>query len=82
MVPPLTAKGIDLTLGDMYELTDAFFIGGTKSGALLGEALVLKNADLKEEFQVSGQTEGGRCSQRGRVLGIQFEVLFGDGTVF
>ena len=77
----LTAEGIDLTLGDMYELTDAFFIGGTKSGALLGEALVLKNADLKQEFRYLVKQRGALLA-KGRVLGIQFEALFGDGLYF
>ena len=77
----LTAKGTDLTLKDMYELTDAFFIGATKTGALLGEALVLKNADLKEEFRYMIKQKGALLA-KGRILGIQFEALFRDGLYF
>jgi len=77
----LTAKGTDLTLKDIYELTDAFFIGATKTGALLGEALVLKNADLKEEFRYLIKQKGALLA-KGRILGIQFEALFRDGLYF
>lgn len=77
----LTAEGADLTLKDIYELTDAFFIGATKTGALLGEALVLKNADLKEEFRYLIKQRGALLA-KGRILGIQFEALFRDGLYF
>ncbi len=77
----LTAQGADLTLKDMYELTDAFFIGATKTGALLGEALVLKNADLKKEFRYMIKQRGGLLA-KGRILGIQFEALFRDKLYF
>lgn len=77
----LMAEGSDLTLKDMYDLTDAFFIGATKNGALLGEALVLKHADLKEEFRYLIKQRGGLLA-KGRILGIQFEVLFKEGLYF
>jgi len=77
----LTKAGTELTLKDMYELTDAFFIGATKTGALLGEALVLKNADLKEEFRYMIKQKGALLA-KGRILGIQFEALFRDGLYF
>ncbi|MCP3944732.1 MAG: threonine aldolase [Desulfobacteraceae bacterium] len=77
----LMAKDSDVTLKDMYMLTDAFFIGGTKIGALLGEALVLRNADLKEEYRYLIKQRGGLLA-KGRVLGIQFEELFKTNLYF
>lgn len=77
----LTAEGSDLTLEVMYDLTDAFFIGATKTGALLGEALVLKHADLKQEFRYLIKQRGGLLA-KGRILGIQFEALFKEGLYF
>lgn len=77
----LVVKDSDVTLGDMYTLTDAFFIGGTKMGALLGEAIVLGNVDLKEEYRYLIKQKGGLLA-KGRVLGIQFEELFKDNLYF
>ena len=77
----LVAKNSDVTLRDMYTLTDAFFIGGTKMGALLGEALVLRNMDLKEDYRYLIKQRGGLLA-KGRVLGIQFEELFRDNLYF
>lgn len=77
----LIVESTGLTLRDMYELTDAFFIGGTKTGALLGEALVLRNIGLKEEFRYLIKQRGGLLA-KGRVLGIQFETLFTDDLYF
>ncbi|WDP88445.1 MAG: threonine aldolase [Desulfobacter sp.] len=77
----LTADGAGLTLKDIYAFTDAFFIGGTKNGALLGEALVLKRADLKEEFRYLIKQRGALLA-KGRILGIQFEALFKDNLYF
>jgi threonine aldolase len=71
----LTAKSADLTLEQLNRLTDAFYIGGTKNGALLGEALVLRNADLKPNFRFHIKQKGGLLS-KGRILGIQFLELF------
>ena len=73
----LATEEAGLTLHAMYEFTDAFFIGGTKGGALLGEALILKNADLKEEIRYLIKQRGALLS-KGRILGIQFETLFED----
>jgi threonine aldolase len=77
----LMAQGSEVTLGDMFALTDAFFIGGTKNGALLGEALVLRNHDLKQEYRYLIKQRGGLLA-KGRVLGIQFEALFEDNLYF
>ena len=77
----LTCQGADLTLADMYQLTDAFFIGATKVGALLGEALVINRCDVKDEFRYLLKQRGGLLA-KGRVLGIQFETLFRDQLYF
>ncbi|MDR3264869.1 MAG: low specificity L-threonine aldolase [Synergistaceae bacterium] len=77
----LTAKGGDVTLADMRRLTDAFYIGGTKNGALLGEALVIVNDALKEDFRYHIKQKGGLMA-KGRILGIQFEELFRDDLFF
>jgi threonine aldolase len=65
----------NLTLADMYTLTDAFFIGGTKNGALLGEILVIQNDALKSGIRHIIKQRGALLA-KGRILGIQFEKLF------
>jgi threonine aldolase len=75
----LVASGV--TLSDMRRLTDAFYIGGTKNGALLGEALVIGNDALKEDFRYHIKQKGALLA-KGRVLGVQFEELFRDGLLF
>jgi len=77
----LTAEGNDLTIEDIAALTDAFYIGGTKNGALFGEAVVLLNPELKKEFRYSIKQHGGMLS-KGRLLGIQFDTLFTDDLFF
>jgi threonine aldolase len=77
----MTAEGNDLTLADMNRLTDAFYIGGTKNGALLGEALVISNDALKEDFRYHIKQKGGLLA-KGRALGVQFEELFRDNLFF
>lgn len=74
----LTAEGNDLSLADIAALTDAFYIGGTKNGALFGEAVVLVNPELQREFRYSIKQHGGMMA-KGRLLGIQFDCLFTDG---
>lgn len=73
----ICAQKSDLNLSDMCNFTDAFFIGGTKNGALLGEALVIKNENLKEDFRYHIKQKGALLA-KGRLLGIQFEELFSD----
>lgn len=73
----LTAKSNDLTLEDIAELTDVFYIGGTKNGALLGEAIIIKNEQLKEDFELNIKQKGGLLA-KGRLIGIQFLTLFTD----
>ncbi|KDR95486.1 L-threonine aldolase [Peptoclostridium litorale DSM 5388] len=77
----ICAKESGVTLSDMCRLTDAFFIGATKNGALLGEALVIKNEVLKEDFRYHIKQRGALLA-KGRLLGIQFEELFNDGLYF
>lgn len=73
----LVAEGNDLTFADIARLVDAFYIGGTKNGALFGEALVICNDALKEDFRYFIKQKGGLLA-KGRLLGIQFEELFKD----
>ncbi len=77
----LTSKDNDLTLKDIAELTDAFYIGGTKNGALLGEALVICRQELKEDFRYFIKQRGAMTA-KGFVLGLQFEVLFREQLFF
>ncbi|MGL5255825.1 MAG: threonine aldolase family protein, partial [Proteocatella sp.] len=77
----LCVKDSDLSMSDMCEFTDAFFIGGTKNGALLGEALVIKRPSLKEDFRYILKQNGALLA-KGRILGIQFEELFKDNLYF
>lgn len=71
----LTAEEGDITLQDIAKNCDMFYIGGTKCGALLGEAMVIVNDDLKEGFKyIIKQT--GQLLAKGRTAGIQFETLF------
>ena len=77
----LTAPGNDLGLADIAALTDAFYIGGTKNGALLGEALVILNPGLKPDFRYFIKQHGAMLA-KGMVLGAQFEALFRDELFF
>ena len=71
----LTSDENDLTMKDIADLTDAFYIGGTKNGVLLGEALVICNPSLRENFRYMQKQRGGMLA-KGMVLGVQFEELF------
>ena len=77
----LMAKGTDVTLQDIARLTDVFYIGGTKVGALFGEAVVIMNESLKKDFRFIMKQRGGRMA-KGRLLGIQFDALFTDDLYF
>jgi len=67
-----------VTLPDLAKLCDAFYIGGTKCGALLGEALVIPDPGLLPHFFTIIKQRGALLA-KGRVLGIQFDTLFTDG---
>ncbi len=77
----LCASDNDLSPSDMAELTDVFTIGGTKNGALLGEAVVIPNPRLQEDFGYHMKQHGALLS-KGRLLGIQFLELFRDDLFF
>lgn len=77
----LTAQGNDLTLADLAALTDAFTIGGTKNGALFGEAIVLRDAALQPDFRYYIKQRGAMLA-KGRLLGIQFIELLKDDLYF
>ncbi|WP_075980197.1 threonine aldolase family protein [Bacillus massilinigeriensis] len=71
----------DLKLSDLPSLVDAFYIGGTKNGALIGEALVICRDTLKEDFRYLMKQRGAILA-KGRLLGIQFLELFRDNLFF
>jgi threonine aldolase len=77
----LTSTENDLELSDLPALVDAFYIGGTKNGALLGEALVICRDSLKEDFRFHMKQKGALLA-KGRLLGIQFLELFRDNLYF
>ncbi|MCR6699533.1 low specificity L-threonine aldolase [Escherichia coli] len=77
----LCAKNNDLDLPTIAKLCDAFYIGGTKVGALFGEALVISNEALKSDFRYFIKQKGGLLA-KGRLLGIQFATLFEDDLYF
>ena len=77
----LTCVDNDVTLEDIASLTDAFYIGGTKMGALFGEALVINNEELNVDFRYHLKQNGGMIA-KGRLLGVQFVELFKDGLYF
>lgn len=71
----------DLDLPVITKCCDVFYIGGTKCGALFGEAVVITNPSLKEDFRFILKQRGGMLA-KGWLLGIQFETLFEDGLYF
>lgn len=71
----LTSLVNDLTMADIARLTDVFYIGGTKNGALFGEGLVITHPDLKPDFRFLIKQKGAMLA-KGFLLGIQFEELF------
>ena len=77
----LAAKDYDVTLEDIARLCDVFYIGGTKVGALFGEAVVIANPALKEDFRYIIKQHGGMLA-KGRLLGVQFDALFTEGLYF
>lgn len=77
----LASEGCDVTLSDIAALADVFYLGGTKQGALFGEAVVIVNDALKKDFRYCIKQNGGMLA-KGRLLGIQFLTLFEDGLYF
>jgi len=77
----LTAENSDLTLAAISEYTDVFYIGGTKNGALLGEAIIFNKPELAIDFDYAIKQKGAMLA-KGRVLSIQFLELFKDDLYF
>lgn len=77
----LMSEENDMTLEDVAKNCDVFYIGGTKVGALFGEAVVITNKALQEDFRYIIKQKGGMLA-KGRLLGIQFLELFKDGLYF
>lgn len=77
----LTSEISDLTLERIAELTDVFYLGGTKNGALIGEAVVINNPDLQEDFGFNIKQKGALLA-KGRLLGIQFMELMKNDLYF
>jgi threonine aldolase len=73
----LASKECDYKISDLPKLVDAFYIGGTKNGLTHGEAIVIINEELKQEFRYSIKHYGGLYA-KGYILGIEFLTLFED----
>lgn len=74
----LTAQDNDLSMGELAELCDAFYIGATKNGALFGEALVICNREMNDHFRFMIKRQCGLLA-KGRLIGVQFEALLEGG---
>ena len=74
----LTAPSADVTLEDIAELADVFYIGGTKCGAMFGEAVVIMNDELKRSFRFYMKQRGAVLA-KGWLMGLQFYTLFKGG---
>lgn len=77
----LTANNNDVTLPDLARLCDVFYIGGTKCGAMFGEAVVISNKAIAEDFRYLIKQRGAMLA-KGWLLGAQFEALFENGLYF
>lgn len=77
----LAAVDNDVTIADIARLCDVFYIGGTKVGALFGEAVVISNPEIRADFRYLIKQHGGMLA-KGRLLGVQFGALFEDELYF
>lgn len=77
----LMSRETDVSLPDIARLCDVFYIGGTKVGALCGEAVVFAKGQTPERF-LSQTKQHGAMLAKGRLTGVQFETLFTDGLYF
>ncbi len=75
------AADTDLDLPTIAELTDVFYIGGTKMGALIGEAVVFTKNNQPKHFS-SIVKQHGALLAKGRLIGVQFDRLFTDNLYF
>lgn len=77
----LASKQCDMTLPEFASLCDIFYIGGTKVGALCGEAIVYTKGNMPEHFENLTKKHGALLA-KGRLNGIQFDTLFTDNLYF
>lgn len=77
----LMSKQSDITLPELATLCDVFYIGGTKVGALMGEAVVFTKNNTPLHFTTYIKQHSGLLA-KGRILGIQFDTLFTDNLYF
>ena len=77
----LMSYNTDVTLKDIARLTDVFYIGGTKVGALCGEAVVFTHGNAPKYFMTTVKQHGAMLA-KGRLLGVQFDALFTDELYF
>ena len=74
----LSSEKNDVVLTDLPQICDAFYLGGTKCGAMFGEALVIVNDDLKDDMRFLIKQRGGLLA-KGRLMGVQFDALLEGG---
>ncbi len=79
--PALVSGSCDLSLPELSSLVDMFYLGGTKNGALLGEAIVINTPQLQDHFRHHLKQRGALLA-KGRILGAQFVALLEDGLYF
>lgn len=77
----LVSEESDITIEDLAAIADVFYIGGTKQGALFGEAVVINSPAIKKDFRYYIKQNGGLLA-KGRLLGIQFQTLFTDDLYY
>ncbi len=79
----LTSDEADYTIKDIAQLVDAFYIGGTKNGALLGEAVIILNEEINDHYRWMIKQNCGMLA-KGRLIGVQFEALLdgGENSIF
>lgn len=78
----LASPKCDLTLPELADLCDVFYIGGTKVGALCGEAVVFPDPSIAPKAFFTIVKQHGALLAKGRLLGLQFDALFTDGLYF
>ena len=77
----LMSPECDMSLPELCDRCDVFYVGGTKVGALCGEALVFPKGDMPRHFATMVKQQGAMLA-KGRLLGVQFDALFTDGLYF
>lgn len=77
----LMSDGNDMNISDIAKNCDVFYIGGTKVGALFGEAVVITNENIQKNFRYCMKQRGAMLA-KGRLLGIQFDTLLENGLYF